>query len=111
LATWSKHSFISQTWLKHFPSIPSLTHVSNMTTPLMAIQTNSSIVSVAFSNDGAQIVSGSNDGSVHVWNASTGAALQQLNGHTYTVNSVAFSYDGTRIVSGSFDKSVRVWDA
>jgi WD40 repeat protein len=46
-----------------------------------------------------------------VWNASTGAALQQLKGHTDWVRSVAFSYDGTQIVSGSDDNSVRVWDA
>jgi hypothetical protein len=47
---------------------------------------------------------------VRVWDASTGAELQQLNGHTGWVNSVAFSHDDTHIVSGSTDKSVRVWD-
>ena len=52
---------------------------------------------------------GSNDMSVRVWDASTGRALQQLNGHTSLVSSVAFSHDGTHIVSGSSDKSVRVW--
>ena len=46
-----------------------------------------------------------------MWDASTGAALQKLNGHTDFVNSVAFSHDGIHIVSGSDDKSVRVWDA
>ena len=48
---------------------------------------------------------------MRVWDASTGVALQQLNGHTSYVNSVAFSHDGIHIVSGSYDKSVRVWDA
>jgi WD40 repeat protein len=48
---------------------------------------------------------------VRVWDASTGAELKTLNGHTDAVWSVAFSSDGTRIVSGSFDNSVRVWDA
>jgi WD40 repeat protein len=46
---------------------------------------------------------------VQVWDASTGEALQQLNGHTAEVTSVAFSHDGIHIVSGSYDKSVRVW--
>jgi WD40 repeat protein len=46
-----------------------------------------------------------------VWDASTGAALQQLNGHTDYVKSVAFSHDGIHIVSGSYDRSVRIWDA
>ena len=67
--------------------------------------------SVAVSHDGIYIVSGSNDKSVRVWDASTGAALQQLNGHTGPVNSVGFSHDGIHIVSGSSDKSVRMWDA
>ena len=62
--------------------------------------------SVAFSSDGMQIVSGSYDKSVQVWDASTG-----LDGHTDVVHSVTFSSDGTRIVSGSADKSVQVWDA
>ena len=48
---------------------------------------------------------------MRVWDASTGAALQLLNGHTHYVSSVAFSHDGIHIVSGSYDSSVRVWDA
>ncbi|KAF8703945.1 hypothetical protein AX14_014088 [Amanita brunnescens Koide BX004] len=67
--------------------------------------------SVAFSAVGTRIISGSNDTSVRVWDALTGAELKVLNGHTSTVNSVAFSTDGRRIVSGSLDESVRVWDA
>ena len=82
-----------------------------VTTPLMTIKTEHSILSMAISKDGAKIVSGSDDNSVQVWDASTGVALQQLNGHTNGVNSVAFSHDGIYIVSGSRDKSVRVWDA
>jgi WD40 repeat protein len=82
-----------------------------MTTPLMVIESNGWICSVAFSKDGTQIVSGSSDKSVRVWDASTGAALQQLNGHTDWVRTVAFSHDGIHIVSGSDDRSVQVWDA
>ena len=47
--------------------------------------------------NGTRIVSGSEDKSVRVWDASTGAELMRFNGHTYTVNSVAFSTDGTQI--------------
>ena len=70
----------------------------------------SSVNSVAFSRDGMQIVSGSDDNSVRVWDALTGVELKELKGHMGLVNSVAFSGDGTWIVSGSDDKSVRVWD-
>ena len=50
---------------------------------------------------------------MRVWDASTGATLQQLNGHTDGVESVAFSHNGhgIHIVSGSSDMSIRIWDA
>eukprot|EP00741_Cyanophora_paradoxa_P013767 tig00020710_g13289.t1 len=41
--------------------------------------------------DGRRIVSGSDDNSVRVWDAETGAELLQLQGHTDCVNSVAVS--------------------
>ena len=52
--------------------------------------------SVAFSPDGARIVSGSHDKTVRVWDAVLGNELiPPLRGHTNTVQSVAFSPDGT----------------
>ncbi|KAF5319683.1 hypothetical protein D9619_008889 [Psilocybe cf. subviscida] len=111
LATWSTGSALCQQWKKKFPGIPSFTHRKPSDTPLIKIQTGSSVNSIAFSPDDTHIVSGSDDKSVQVWDASTGAQLQVLNGHTSWVNSVAFSSDGTHIVSGSHDRSVRVWDA
>jgi WD40 repeat protein len=111
LATWSTGSTISQQWREKFPHIPSYIHRKTSDVPLMAIQTNSCVLSAAFSSDGTRIVSGSEDKSVRVWDASTGAELKVLNGHTGSVWSAAFSIDGTCIVSGSDDKSVWVWDA
>jgi WD40 repeat protein len=66
---------------------------------------------VAFSTDGKQIVSGSDDKTVRVWDAQTGVERAVLEGHTSSVTSVAFSPDGKHIVSRSDDKSIRVWDA
>jgi len=71
-----------------------------------------SVGSVAFSPDGKRIVSGSDDNTIRVWNAETGAVVSgPFEGHTRSVNSVAFSPDGKRIVSGSWNKTIRVWNA
>ena len=70
-----------------------------------------SVLSVTFSSDGRNIVSGSWDKTIRVWNAQTGGQVgKPLQGHTSPVRSVAFSLDGRHIVSGSHDKTIRVWD-
>jgi WD40 repeat protein len=66
---------------------------------------------VAFSPDGKQVVSGSDDTTVRLWDAATGTPLQTLEGHSRAVISVAFSPDGKQVVSGSYDTTVRLWDA
>jgi WD40 repeat protein len=67
--------------------------------------------SVAYSPDGTRIVSGSNDETLKIWDAASGAELLTLSGHTSYVNAVAYSPDGARIVSGSADNTPKVWDA
>ena len=70
------------------------------------MQNGSPVYSVAFSHNGSQVVSGSNDGAVRIWNATTGEVEAELKGHTNWVSSVAFSQDGSQVVSGSSDKTV-----
>src|SRR5205814_8020420 len=55
---------------------------------------SASIRSVAFSPDSKQVVSGSNNKTVQLWDAATGALLQTLKGYSGSVSSVAFSPDG-----------------
>ncbi|EJD38208.1 WD40 repeat-like protein [Auricularia subglabra TFB-10046 SS5] len=64
---------------------------------------------VAFSRAGKDLISGSEDGSVRIWDISTGAtvAVLQSNG---PVHYLALSPDGSRIATGSDDCTVRVWD-
>jgi WD40 repeat protein len=66
---------------------------------------------VAFSPDGKTVASVSDDKTVRLWDAATGAALQTLQGHKNWVRSVAFSPDGKTVASASNDKTVRLWDA
>ena len=71
-----------------------------------------SINSVAFSPDGSKIISGSDDKTIRIWDASTGIEmLPPLRGHDSSFYSVTFSPDGSKFISGSDDKTIRVWDA
>ncbi|TFK20327.1 WD40 repeat-like protein [Coprinopsis marcescibilis] len=70
------------------------------------------VVSVAFTPDGKNVVSGSGDNTIRVWDAATGRGVgEPLRGHKGLIWSVAVSADGQRIVSGSVDGTVRIWDA
>jgi len=65
---------------------------------------------VAFSPDGAQMASASDDGTVRVWDVASGAELLVME-HPDYVNSVAYHPDGTVLASACDDGIVRVWDA
>ncbi len=65
---------------------------------------------VAFSPDRRLLASASNDGTVRLWDVSSGLELRCLHGHTNQVKSVAFSPDGRRIASASEDGTLRLWD-
>ncbi len=67
------------------------------------------VSAVAFSPDGQRIVTGSEDTTAKVWEATTGQELLTLKGHSVT--SVAFSPDGQRIVTGGRDWTAKVWEA
>ena len=48
-----------------------------------------------------RVLTGSDDKTVRLWDAATGAAVATLEGHTASVVAVAFSPDGKRILTGS----------
>jgi WD40 repeat protein len=68
------------------------------------------VTSIAFSPDGKRLVTGSDDGTAHLWETASGKALRTLVGHEDRVTSVAFSPNGTRLVTGSADGTARLWE-
>ncbi|MDO9020680.1 MAG: WD40 repeat domain-containing protein [Deltaproteobacteria bacterium] len=68
------------------------------------------VQALAFSPDSRWLVSGSEDGTIRVWDVATGALRVQLSEHNAGVNSVAYSADGARLLSASDDDSILVWD-
>jgi WD40 repeat protein len=65
---------------------------------------------LALSADGRLLVSGNLDGTVHVWEADTGAPVGILGEHRDWVRALAFSPDGRCLASGGQDRVVRIWD-
>ena len=87
---------------------------------LKTLEGNTDVVlSVAFSPDGRTLASGGFfgmedarmlEGSIRLWDVSTGRLLKTLEGHEWGVNSVAFSPNGQTLASGSLDETIRMWD-
>lgn len=70
-----------------------------------------SVGSVAFSPDGRQALTASNDQTVRLWEVETGSEIRRFTGHDGLVLSAVFSPNGQRILSCGADKTIRLWNA
>jgi WD40 repeat protein len=78
--------------------------------PVINVIPSHAVTSVAFSPDGRQVVSGSMDNTVRIWDVQSTKQITLLQGHHEGVLSVSFSPDAALVASGSADGTIRVWD-
>lgn len=71
---------------------------------------NHFVSDVQISHDGQYALSGSWDGTLRLWEISTGKCTRRFVGHTKDVLSVSFSAENRQIVSGSCDRTVKLWN-
>lgn len=71
---------------------------------------SNAIASVAYSDDGQFLVSGSADKTVKVWDTKTGKCIRTLVGHKGKIISVDFSSDRHHVISGAEDGCVKLWN-
>ncbi|OBQ04538.1 MAG: hypothetical protein AN482_17800 [Anabaena sp. LE011-02] len=65
-----------------------------------------SVNSIAVTPDGKTVISGSNDGTIKIWDLGTGTEKFTLSGHSSLVNVIAVTPDGKTVISGSNDNTI-----
>ena len=95
-----------------------LTMILNKNVSQKIWSTDNQILSITFNHEGSRIISSSQENTLQLWDANTGALLaQRLNAHQCetrngcAIMSVVFSPDDARVISGGQDSRLRVWDA
>jgi len=83
---------------------------SGVSSRMLAPPHNDWTLSIAYSPDGNEIATASNDGTARVWDVKSGTVSADLRGHSGGVLGAEFSPDGNRLLTASDDETALVWD-
>ncbi|KAK6204659.1 beta transducin [Scheffersomyces amazonensis] len=70
----------------------------------------SPVVYLTYHSESNILASGYNDGSIKLWDLTSGEVLISFTGHKSAISILKFDKSGTRLVSGSQDSSIIIWD-
>ncbi|MCW5550755.1 MAG: serine/threonine protein kinase [Verrucomicrobiae bacterium] len=74
------------------------------------LQSTTGVFSVAYHPNGGQLAAACGDGTIKLFNTSSGMEVQTLPAHSAYVFAVTFNPDGRQLASASADRTVRLWD-
>lgn len=76
----------------------------------LKIENESWVRSMAYSQDGRFVLTGSEDNTVKLWDAGSGKEIWAAGRQTFGVSSVAISPDGGKLIAGMEAGSLNIWD-
>ncbi|KAG0144024.1 hypothetical protein CROQUDRAFT_645137 [Cronartium quercuum f. sp. fusiforme G11] len=85
------------------------TCLNNKPTPTIKLIPPGRVVSISLSNSGTYLAAGSNDGTVMLWELSTGSLLASFDAHYKSITCLAFSADDAALITASEDSMCSVW--
>ncbi len=93
-------------WLK---PVRAFSAVPGGSQDLPLVEHSGRITALAFTLDHSQVVTGSTDGALKVWDLESGRLLRSLKGHGGEVLSVAAAPNGKRLISTAKDRVIHLW--